>query len=78
MNPRSESRIGQGRLVTVVVVVPGSASGVIYDAANTIPVPVSDLFTIPMTAGVYPIGLPVNYGIVVAPGTGQTVTVGYT
>jgi len=67
-----------GRLCVVTVIAPGSASGTIYDASTTATaVAGRRLWTIPQTAGTYPIGLPVEYGIVVTPGTGQVVAVGY-
>lgn len=65
-----------GRLATVVVTTAGSASGKIYDqsiATGTTRI----LFVIPMTVGVYIVNMPANYGIVVAPGTGQVVTVSF-
>lgn len=65
-----------GRVCRVSVTTAGSAAGTIYDAnatgATTMPV-----FTIPNTVGVYDVRLPTNSGIVVAPGTGQVVGLGY-
>lgn len=69
---------GQGRLVTIIVVVAGSGPGTVYDAGVMIPIPTAAIYTIPATLGVYPINLPVNYGITVTPGTGQTIVVGFT
>ena len=65
-----------GRVCTVSVVVAGSASGKIYDAASSTAT-TNPVFTIPMTVGAYIVNIPTSYGIVVAPGTGQTVTVGF-
>ena len=77
-------KIGAGRIVTVSVIVGGSTNGKIYDAAT-----VSDtskpLCVIPYTAGASGdtpefanvVNLPCAFGLLVVPGTGQTVTVGY-
>lgn len=65
-----------GRVATVAVIVAGAASGFIYDA-NVTTNTTQPLFVIPMTIGVYVVNLPTNYGVTVAPGTGQTVTVSF-
>ena len=65
-----------GRLATVSVIVAGSATGLIYDTANTTDT-TKPLYVIPMTVGVVVVNLPVSFGIFVAPGTGQKVTVSY-
>lgn len=67
---------GQGRIARVSVVVAGSATGSIYDA-NDATATSNKLWTIPTTAGITEINLPVNNGIVVAPGTGQTIAISY-
>ena len=64
-----------GRVVNVSVIVAGSTAGTIYDnsgTATTYPV-----CSIPNSVGVFTINMPVQYGIYVVPGTGQTVTVSY-
>lgn len=67
---------GQGRIARLVVVVAGSGTGAVYDAASA--AATSDkLLTIPTTIGVVEANIPVNNGIVVAPGTGQTVAIVY-
>jgi N-methylhydantoinase B/oxoprolinase/acetone carboxylase alpha subunit len=67
---------GQGRIARVVVVVAGSGAGAVYDAASA--TATSDkLLTIPTTVGVVEANIPVNNGIVVAPGAGQTVAIIY-
>ncbi len=67
---------GQGRIARVIVVVAGSSTGSVYDAASA--TATSDkLLTIPTTIGVGEANIPVNNGIVVAPGTGQTVAIVY-
>lgn len=65
-----------GRVATVVVTTAGSATGLIYDSTSTT-APTFKVFVIPMTVGVYVVNMPVGYGIVVAPGAGQVVTVSY-
>lgn len=67
-----------GRICEISVIVAGSATGFIYDATS-----LSDttkpLYVIPMAVGTEPyvVNLPASFGIVVVPGTGQTVTVSY-
>lgn len=65
-----------GRLATLSIVTGGTVAGVIYDATSTTDT-TSPLYAIPTTPGIVYINLPVTKGIVVAPGTGQVVTVGY-
>jgi hypothetical protein len=67
---------GSGRLATVSIVVGGSANGTIYDANSTVSTSLP-IFTIPNTPGVIFANIPVTYGILVIPGSGQTVTVSY-
>lgn len=67
---------GPGRIATVSVTTAGSAAGAIYDAAASAAT-TNKLYTIPDVVGVYPLNLPTSYGIVVAPGSGQVVTIGY-
>ena len=78
--------VGQGRLVRVVVTASGSSAGSIYDAAVSTATS-QKVYTIDNTGGggtgsfpglrVVDLGIPVNNGIVVAPGTGQVVTIIY-
>lgn len=65
-----------GRLTRVSVIVAGSATGAIYDSAVT-GATTKPLYVIPMTVGVVEVNLPVNFGVLVVPGSGQTVTVSY-
>jgi hypothetical protein len=65
-----------GRVCRVSVIVAGSAAGNIYDSAVT-GVTTKPLYVIPNTVGVYDVRLPASFGILVAPGTGQTVTVSW-
>lgn len=67
---------GQGRVVRVSVIVAGSSAGAIYDA-NAPTATTNQVWVIPNTVGVTEINLPVNNGIVVVPGTGQTVVISY-
>lgn len=69
-------RQGPGRIASVVVLTAGSGAGSIYDA-NSISVTTDKVYTIPMTVGAVALNMPVNNGIVVAPGTGQHVTISY-
>lgn len=67
---------GPGRVATVSVIVAGSATGKIYDAALA-SATTNPIYVIPETVGVVFVNIPVQFGIVVAPGSGQTVTVSY-
>jgi len=67
---------GQGRVARVSVVVAGSSVGAIYDASSATAT-TNQFWVIPNTVGVTEINLPVNNGIVVTPGTGQTVAISY-
>lgn len=69
-------KTGQGRIARVAVVTAGSTVGSIYDATDAAAT-TDKLWTIPNTTGITEINLPVNNGIVVVPGTGQTVAVSY-
>lgn len=67
---------GQGRVVRVSVTTAGSSVGSVYDANSSSSTSLK-VYSIPNTLGVYDVSIPVNYGIVVAPGSGQVVTVSY-
>jgi hypothetical protein len=67
-----------GRLYNISVIVAGGATGSVWDANTTASATSARLIaTIPTAVGVYTINLPVAYGIVVTPGTSQTIAVGY-
>lgn len=66
-----------GTVVTVSVLTPGAATGAIYDAATTGSTAGKQVGVIPMTSGVVKLEFPCLVGIVVAPGSGQTVSVSY-
>jgi hypothetical protein len=71
-------KTGQGRIVTVSVVIPGTANGAIYDVAGVSLTAVSNqIGVIPAMIGPYVYNIPFSNGLVVSPGTGQTVTVSY-
>jgi hypothetical protein len=67
---------GTGRISSVSVIVAGSANGFVYDS-NSLSITSAPLYVIPQTVGVYFVNMPASLGIVVAPGTGQTITVSY-
>ena len=67
---------GQGRLVRVIVTTAGTTAGSVYDASSA-SVTTSKIATIPNTVGVIELSAPINNGIVVAPGTGQVISVTY-
>ena len=67
-----------GRLIRLNVLVAGSATGTVNDCATTGAVATAnEIFVIPETAAVYTLEWPCQVGIVVTPGTGQTVAVSY-
>lgn len=67
---------GAGRVCNIVVTTAGSAPGSVYDSTNTAS-PSNKIYVIPNTVGVYTVNFPVNYGIVVVPGTGQVVSISH-
>jgi len=60
-----------GRLVNVIVTTAGSTTGTINDGGKGV------VFVVPTAVGVYPVNIPINYGIVFTPGTSQVVTISY-
>lgn len=68
---------GAGYLVSFSVVVAGSAAGTIYNANNTSPAASNALCVTPTTTGVYGAGQVFTSGLVVVPGTGQSINVTY-
>lgn len=69
-------KTGQGRVCSVSVTTAGSATGTIYDYAS-VTSPANPLYVIPMAVGVYVVNLPVGLGVVVTPGTGQTLALSF-
>ena len=69
---------GIGRIAKVSVIVAGSAVGTVNDVLTTAAAAVGNqLAVIPNTIGVYDVDMPCGLGIVIVPGTGQTVAVSY-
>ena len=66
------------RVSHVHVLVAGSTVGSVNDAANIAAAgSTNQVFVIPNTVGVYLVDFPMLNGIVITPGTGQTVAVSY-
>lgn len=65
-----------GRVASVSVIVAGSAPGTLYDASQP-NITLAPIYVIPNTIGVFVVNLPTDTGLVVVPGTGQTVTVSW-
>ena len=65
-----------GRVVVVSVIVGADTTGMIYDATTIVDIS-RPLFVIPSVVGVTLVNIPTLYGIVVAPGAGQIITVSY-
>lgn len=71
-------KASRGQLYQISVLVAGSAVGGAYDLAVTSGAGIANqLFVIPNTVGIYKINMPANTGILIVPGTGQTVAVSY-
>lgn len=71
---------GSGRLINYSITVQGSASGVIYNAistSTTTPANALVATTATQNVGVYTAGLHFSGGLVVVPGTGQSINVTY-
>lgn len=66
----------KGVLFRVSVLVAGTAAGTAYDF-NSITSPTNEIGVIPATVGIYEFIWPCSTGIVIVPGTGQTVSVSY-
>lgn len=69
---------GAGRLVNFSIVVAGSANGTINNAQTTGTISASNaLVATPNVIGVYACGIHFSNGLVIDPGTGQSVNVTY-
>jgi len=69
---------GSGRLLSFSVVVAGSASGLIHNAGTPTGGSASNaLVATPTTLGVYAANMVFTNGLVVVPGTGQSINVTY-
>lgn len=69
-------KASSGRIARVSVIVAGSAPGMIYDGA-TLSATTKPLDVIPNTVGVYVVNIPTSFGLLVVPGSGQTVSGSY-
>ena len=65
-----------GRIASVSVIIAGSSTGLVYDGA-TLTTTTKRMYVIPNTVGVFVVNLPVSFGILIVPGSGQIVTVSY-
>jgi len=71
-------KASNGFVVRVSVIVAGSTVGTVNDAATTGAAAVAnEIAAIPNTVGTYAIEFPFANGLVIVPGTGQTVSVSY-
>jgi hypothetical protein len=71
---------GAGRLVNYSITVKGSAAGIIYNAPTTAAAAAANALvatTATQEVGVYSAGLHFSNGLVVVPGTGQSINVTY-
>jgi hypothetical protein len=67
---------GPGRICTIIVTVAGSTTGSVVDSAVTAAVtPV--VYVIPEAVGIYVVNYPMAYGLIVIPGTGQSINVSW-
>lgn len=70
---------GAGRLLRVSVLVAGSTTGFVHNSATPTGAASSNaLVACPNTIGVYEANVVFNAGLVIAPGTGQSLSVTYT
>jgi hypothetical protein len=65
-----------GRVASVSVIVAGSAPGTIYDAA-ALGITTAPICKVPNTVEIFTVNMPTDSGILVVPGSGQTVTVNW-
>ncbi|MCI0557864.1 MAG: hypothetical protein MN733_05165 [Nitrososphaera sp.] len=71
-------KTGQGLIATVSVIVAGSAAGAVHDVATTGAAAVSNqIAAIPNAIGLVPLRWGVTNGIVIVPGTGQTLAISW-
>ena len=69
---------GKGYLVNVSVLVPGSTDGLVHNATTTAAASaINALCVVPNINGVFPIGQVFTNGLVLVPGTGQSLNVTY-
>lgn len=71
-------KVGPGLIATVSIVVAGSAAGTVFDVATLGGATTTNRIAIlPNAVGVIQLLWPVQAGIVVSPGTGQTIAISY-
>jgi len=73
-------KAGPGRFVGISIVVQGSTEGYVYDANSvSAAAAVNKIYPVLHTKAIdyYPTGIPTALGLVVIPGTGQTLAVNY-
>lgn len=69
---------GTGRLVNLTITDAGSAEGAVYDAATVQEADASNMIAvIPTTTGIMTLNFPFTNGLVVKPGTGQSISLTY-
>ena len=68
----------EGRICSVSVLTPGSATGLIYDGA-LLTATTKPIYVIPTSVGTEPyvVNMPLSFGLLVVPGSGQVVTISY-
>jgi hypothetical protein len=69
-------KTGAGRVATVSILSAGTSVGTIYDAASLTDT-TRPIVTIVNTVGVFTAPMPVSFGILIVPGSGQVVSVAY-
>jgi uncharacterized protein with beta-barrel porin domain len=67
---------GAGRIAVVSVTTAGSTTGSVYDA-NSATATTGKIYVIQNTVGITVVNMPVSFGIVVAPGSSQVVSISY-
>jgi hypothetical protein len=92
LNPKAKTQLNittqtvlkaaPGTLLSVIVMVAGSATGTVNDCATTAAVAAANqVATVPTSVGpvqgIPSVGFPMGTGIVVTPGTGQTLAVAW-
>jgi hypothetical protein len=67
-----------GRICSVSVLTAGSATGLVYDGALLTAI-TKPIYVIPTSVGTEPyvVNMPLSFGLLVVPGSGQVVTVSY-
>jgi len=65
-----------GRIARISVITAGTSTGIVYDG-ETLTATTKPLGVMPNTVGIFTVNLATSFGLLVVPGTGQVVTVGY-